>query len=202
MLKYLVVIVVLCLPSIVFASSSKHDDKHKKERPSVYVDDSDVFNKTINRNSVTDNSKVINETTNNSSIVNKPVTDNSVSTNNQANAQSVTFSSPSEVKIKNTPDAIGYAAMPSATCVVTSGVGVAIPGFGGSVSTGVVDQSCVIRENARALAAMGMKHAAIRVLCRGDATVAAEVPFCFDIKEENERKVSSTARTIMNNIHN
>lgn len=101
---------------------------------------------------------------------------------------------PDDVRIRNTPDAVGYAAMPSATCIVTGGAGIAMPGFGGSVSGGTIDKACVSRENARILAYLGQEEAALRVMCRADEDVAAELKGCGDIHKRNVDRANERAR--------
>jgi hypothetical protein len=94
-----------------------------------------------------------------------------------------TFSSPE--RIRNTPDAFAVAPMPSATCVVTGSAGVAVPGFGGSVSGGTVDAECQARENARLLMSLGRQNTAVRVLCEASASVARQEPDCADLAKEH-----------------
>jgi hypothetical protein len=91
-------------------------------------------------------------------------------------------SQPDDIRIRNTPNASAWAAAPSATCIVTGGAGVAIPGFGGSVSGGQVDEGCTARENARILMSI-QPQAALRVLCEADIRVARNVAECADIAE-------------------
>jgi hypothetical protein len=101
---------------------------------------------------------------------------------------------PTDIRIRNTPNAMAYAAPPSATCVVTTGGSVSLPGFGGGISTGVIDKGCNARENARFLANVGATLAAVRVLCRADADVAAEVPECGDISADHVRAANDKIR--------
>lgn len=99
-----------------------------------------------------------------------------------------------EVKVRNTGDAMGYAAPPSAVCALTGGAGMAVPGFGASVSGSSVDKGCEARENARMLAELGQEYSAIRVLCRNNEDVAREMDICGDIvKLHDEKARRSTA---------
>ena len=101
---------------------------------------------------------------------------------------------PDDVKIRNVPSVQAWAAAPSATCVVTTGGAVNVPGFGGGISTGTIDKGCEARENARFLANLGATMEAVRVLCRAQSDVAAEVAECKDIHEEHVKRANERAR--------
>lgn len=103
---------------------------------------------------------------------------------------------PDDVKIRNVPNVNPWAAAPTATCVVTTGGAVAVPGFGGGLSTGTIDRGCEARENFRALAGAGLMLEAVRVLCRQNADVAKEVKECGDIHEEFVKRDNDRARSV------
>jgi hypothetical protein len=104
--------------------------------------------------------------------------------------------SPSDVRIRNTPSVNAWAAPPSASCVVTTGGAVNVPGFGGGLSTGTIDKQCEARENARFLANMGAQLEAIRVLCRASSDVAKEVVECKDIAEDHTKRENQSSRSV------
>ena len=120
---------------------------------------------------------------------------------NQANQQSLGLSNsttlnqttvnPDEIKVRNTGDAVGYAAPPSAVCALTGGAGVAVPGFGGSVSGSSIDKGCEAREFARVLVNLGQPEAGIRVLCEANESVARNVAACADIAKANKERAAS-----------
>jgi hypothetical protein len=93
--------------------------------------------------------------------------------------------------MRNTGDAMGYAAPPSAVCALTGGAGVAVPGFGGSVSGSTIDKGCEAREFARVLVNLGQTEAGIRVLCEANESVARNVKACADIDAANKAKAAS-----------
>ena len=101
---------------------------------------------------------------------------------------SVTNTAPSDVRLRNTPDANVFMAAPSAVCVITGAGGVSMPGFGASLGAGKTDDSCVARENARMLHSFGERQAAVMVLCDADARVAKYVPACASILREHQEK--------------
>jgi hypothetical protein len=120
----------------------------------------------------------------------------SASNGNQSQSLTVNNVEPSDVRIRNTPSVNAWAAPPSATCVVTTGGAVNVPGFGGGISTGVIDKQCEARENARFLSALGATMEAVRVLCRASADVAKEVVECRDISEEHEKRANEKSRNV------
>lgn len=103
---------------------------------------------------------------------------------------------PDDVKIRNVPSVNAWAAAPSATCVVTTGGSVNVPGFGGGLSTGTIDKGCEARENARFLASLGATMEAVRVLCRAQPDVAAEMEDCKDIHDEHVKRANEKARGV------
>lgn len=114
--------------------------------------------------------------------------------NSTVNINEAVHPTKTEVKVRNTGDAVGYAAPPSAVCALTGGAGMALPGFGASVSGSSIDKGCEARENARMLIEIGAERAALRVLCRHSEDVAAEIDICEDIvKLHDEKKRRSTA---------
>jgi hypothetical protein len=80
--------------------------------------------------------------------------------------------------------------------VVTTGGALNVPGFGGGLSTGVIDKQCEARENARFLASFGAEIEAVRVLCRAAPDVAREVRGCADIHEENVKRDNEKSRNV------
>lgn len=103
---------------------------------------------------------------------------------------------PDDVKIRNVPSVNAWAAAPSATCVVTTGGSVNVPGFGGGLSTGTIDKGCEARENARFLSSLGATMEAVRVLCRAQPDVAAEMEDCKDIYDEHVKRANEKARGV------
>lgn len=103
---------------------------------------------------------------------------------------------PDDVKIRNVPSVNAWAAAPSATCVVTTGGSVNVPGFGGGLSTGTIDKGCEARENARFLSSLGATMEAVRVLCRAQPDVAAEMEDCKDIHDEHVKRANEKARGV------
>ncbi|TXH43515.1 MAG: hypothetical protein E6Q97_33965 [Desulfurellales bacterium] len=101
---------------------------------------------------------------------------------------SVTNTSPSDVKVRNTPDTAVFMAAPSAVCIITGAGSVSMPGFGASLGAGKTDESCVARENARMLHSFGERQAAVQVLCDADVRVAKYVPACASILREHQEK--------------
>jgi hypothetical protein len=87
-------------------------------------------------------------------------------TGDQANSQSTSISyTEAKQDYSNTyedytPSAAGYAADPTATCIVTYGGGIGVPGFSGSVSGYAVDEVCQRLELVRS--ARGDQSAAVR----------------------------------------
>ena len=120
----------------------------------------------------------------------------SASNGNQSQSLTVNNVQPDDVKIRNVPSINPWAAAPTATCVVTTGGSVAVPGFGGGLSTGTIDRGCEARENFRALAGAGLMLEAVRVLCRQNADVAKEVKECSDIHEEFVKRDNDRARSV------
>ena len=120
----------------------------------------------------------------------------SASNGNQSQSLTVNNVEPSDIRIRNTPSVNAWAAPPSATCVVTTGGSVNVPGFGGGLSTGTIDKQCEARENARFLANMGAQLEAIRVLCRASSDVAKEVRECADIAEDHIKRENQGARAV------
>lgn len=103
---------------------------------------------------------------------------------------------PDDVKVRNVPSVNAWAAAPSATCVVTTGGSVNVPGFGGGLSTGTIDKGCEARENARFLSSLGATMEAVRVLCRAQPDVAAEMEDCKDIHDEHVKRANEKARGV------
>lgn len=120
------------------------------------------------------------------------------SANGGNNSQTLTVNNvnPADVKIRNVPSVNAWAAAPSATCVVTTGGSVNVPGFGGGLSTGTIDKGCEARENARFLASLGATMEAVRVLCRAQPDVAAEMEDCKDIHDEHVKRANEKARGV------
>jgi hypothetical protein len=122
-------------------------------------------------------------------------------TQGQANTQALGVTSttsvvnatinPSDITVRNTGDAMGFAAPPSAVCALTGGAGVAVPGFGGSVSGSSIDTGCEAREFARVLVNLGQPEAGIRVLCEANESVARNVKACADIDKANKERAAS-----------
>lgn len=123
----------------------------------------------------------------------------------QGNTQSLGFSNsttlnqttvnPNDITVRNTGDAMGYAAPPSAVCAMTGGAGVAVPGFGGSVSGSMIDKGCEAREYARVLVNLGQQEAGIRVLCEASESVARNIKACADIDAANKARAASNKAT-------
>jgi hypothetical protein len=134
-----------------------------------------------------------------SPAVSTPITVSNTSTinaiNNIASNASSVSESVNDVRVnnqvtlndKNTPSVSSYVGAPSATCIVTGGGSLSIPGFGASIGGGNVDSTCVARENARLLMSMNEIVAAKRVLCESDPIVAKYVVDCAVIHDRNQR---------------
>jgi len=95
---------------------------------------------------------------------------------NNGNAQSITFTSPDKTTlqetvdgtqtVKNTPSVSGPPLVSSNdTCMGSASGGVNAPGFGLSLGKTYTDANCVMLKNSRELWNMGMKAAALALMC-------------------------------------
>jgi hypothetical protein len=93
---------------------------------------------------------------------------------NPSNSQNVTISNPDNITIKNVPNISGIP-LTSAndTCMGSSSGTVAGPGIGLAFGTTWVDNNCKMLKNSRELWNMGMKSAAIALLCKDPDNRAA-----------------------------
>ena len=105
----------------------------------------------------------------------------------QANAQSITFTSPSSSTLYNVPNvyAPGLAAAGAEVCLGSVSAGGAGAGFGVSIGGTYVDQECQLRLNARTLATLGYTVAAREEMCIDSgvraAMLAAGTPCAADL---------------------
>jgi hypothetical protein len=90
------------------------------------------------------------------------------------NSQTINITSPSETTqtVKNVPSMFSGALTSSNdTCMGSTTMGGAGPGFGVSFGTTWTDNNCKMLKNSRELWNMGMKAAALALMCKGDETV-------------------------------
>jgi hypothetical protein len=90
------------------------------------------------------------------------------------NSQTINITSPSETTqtVKNVPSMFSGALTSSNdTCMGSTTMGGAGPGFGVSFGTTWTDNNCKMLKNARELHNYGMKAAALALLCKGDESV-------------------------------
>lgn len=82
----------------------------------------------------------------------------------------ITETHPDKLKIKNTPDARAPYSNSTGPCVVGFSAGVGVPGFGGSIGKGFVDEECNLRQTAQTFSSLGVPAMGLWLLCRS-ATV-------------------------------
>lgn len=95
---------------------------------------------------------------------------------NAGNSQSITVNEaaqPAEVTVKNTPDATAIIASPTAPCRIQGGAGISAPGLGLTLGGSILDEGCNRRETSRHLHNMGLRDAAVQVMCGDDVARAA-----------------------------
>lgn len=104
--------------------------------------------------------------------------DSTAQASNAGNSQSITFTSPGSVKttvegtqtLKNVPSVSGPALTTSNdTCMGSSSGGFNAPGVGVSIGSTWVDGNCKMLKNSRELWNMGMKAAAMALMCTDPA---------------------------------
>lgn len=99
------------------------------------------------------------------------------SSSNPSNNQSLTINNPNNITFRNVPNISGIPLTSSNdTCMGSSSGSFAGPGIGVGFGTTWVDNNCKMLKNSRELWNMGMKSAAIALLCKdSDNRAALEV---------------------------
>jgi len=100
----------------------------------------------------------------------------------QANAQSVTFTSPDDITVRNTPSIAPPSVYPTVTCYTGVSGGISVAGFGGSLGKGKIDPACVMREEIRLASGLGMMTQARKLFCNRPHIIEAfgSVEACLD----------------------
>ena len=92
---------------------------------------------------------------------------------NDGNSQSVSFTSPDDVTVRNVASANPPSVMGSHSCAIGGSAGVGVPGFNISGGRQRIDPNCEIRETARLMEAFGERELAVIMLCSTDAAKEA-----------------------------
>ena len=90
-------------------------------------------------------------------------------------------SSPSRVRIENTPDVYAPNVAPTAPCMGGSSMGGTGPGFGFSFGTSWESKTCMILEAARSFEQAGYREDALHIRCQNEYAAAA--PSCKALKQ-------------------
>jgi len=110
--------------------------------------------------------------------------DQTQSMGDQANSQSISFSTPDDIKIKRTPNVYAPSIDPSHPCALTWSAGASVTGIGLSGGKAYVDAACNAREWARLMFQMGARDAALAVMC--SQPEGADVPDCAGVRDYNK----------------
>lgn len=110
--------------------------------------------------------------------------DQTQSMGDQQNSQSISFSTPDDIKIKRTPNVYAPSIDPSHPCALTWSAGASVTGIGLSGGKAYVDNACNAREWARLMFQMGARDAALAVMC--SQPEGADVPDCAGVRDYNK----------------
>ena len=104
-----------------------------------------------------------------------------------SNDQSVTFTSPKDVTVRNTASAPSPAIFSSNPCAIGGSFGLGLPG--GNIGGGKqkVDPQCELRETARILISAGEVELGIKMLCMSDAAMASLGDACVPSTNHQNR---------------
>lgn len=107
--------------------------------------------------------------------------------------------------IKNVPSmAAPNLATSNDTCMGSTSGGIAVPGFGASLGGNWVDPNCKMLKNSRELWNMGMKAAALALMCSDEqnreaiemSATSAEEYVCPQTRKAREQTVAASGRAI------
>ena len=86
----------------------------------------------------------------------------------------VSIQNPSDIKIRNTPDARAPYSNSTGPCIVGFSAGLAVPGFGGSLGKGLEDEECTRRQSAQTWSSLGVPAMGLWLMCRSEDMARTE----------------------------
>ncbi len=104
-------------------------------------------------------------------ISNSMSSESSATASNDGNSQSVLFTSPDDIKIRNVVSPGTPNSYPTSPCRIARSGGLAFPGGALSGGGSIEDEECTLRETARSFKDLGVPEMGLYILCQNSTVV-------------------------------